>query len=92
MISTLVCAPITTPVIRLNIIVILIIVVILTHIMIITTIHLLLLFIIIASCVVRSCIGRADDTLGNPHRTQISQFELFELTFFDSNLSSLSSS
>ena len=23
--------------------------------------------------------GRGDDTVGNPHRTQISQFELFEL-------------
>ena len=25
------------------------------------------------------CLGRGDDTLGNPHRAQISQFELFEL-------------
>ena len=24
--------------------------------------------------------GRGDDTVGNPHRAQISQFELFELT------------
>ena len=25
-------------------------------------------------------LGRGDDTVGNPHRTQMSQFELFELT------------
>ena len=25
------------------------------------------------------CVGRGDDTVGKPHRAQISQFELFEL-------------
>ena len=31
----------------------------------------------------RKCsrIGRGDDTVGNPHRAQISQFELFEVKF-----------
>ena len=28
------------------------------------------------------CFGRGDDTVGNPHRAQISQFELFELFIF----------
>ena len=31
------------------------------------------------------------DTVGNPHRTQIYQFELFELKFINSSFSSLSS-
>ena len=31
-----------------------------------------------------------DDTVGNPHRAQISQFELFELKFLNSSFSSLS--
>ena len=35
--------------------------------------------------------GRVDDTVGNPHRAQISQFEFFELKFLNSNVSSLSS-
>ena len=28
---------------------------------------------------IRICFGRGDDTVGNPHRAQISQFEPFEL-------------
>ena len=36
-------------------------------------------------------LGRGDDTVGNPHRAQIYQFELFELKFFNSSFSSLSS-
>ena len=35
-------------------------------------------------------IGR-DDTVGNPRRAQISQFELVELEFINSSFSSLSS-
>ena len=27
----------------------------------------------------KGCLGREDDTVGNPHRAQISQFEIFEL-------------
>ena len=38
-----------------------------------------------------SNVGRGDDTVGNPLRAQISQFELFELKFIDSSCSSLSS-
>ena len=34
---------------------------------------------------------RGDDTVGNPRRAQISQFELFELKFLCSSFSSLSS-
>ena len=34
---------------------------------------------------------RGDDTVGDPHRTPISQFELFELKFVTSSFSSLSS-
>ena len=30
----------------------------------------------------REAFGRGDDTVGNPHRGQISQFELFELVLF----------
>ena len=37
-------------------------------------------------------VGRSDDTVGNPHRAQVYQFELFELEFLTSNFSSLSSS
>ena len=37
-------------------------------------------------------LGRGDDPVGNPHRAQISQFKLFELTFLNSSFSSLSSS
>ena len=36
-------------------------------------------------------VGRVDDTIGNPHRAQISQFELPELKFINSSCSSLSS-
>ena len=35
--------------------------------------------------------GRGDDTVGNPHRAQISQFELLELKIINSSFSSLSS-
>ena len=35
-------------------------------------------------------IGRGIDTVGNPHRTQIYQFELFELKLLNSSFSSLS--
>ena len=38
-----------------------------------------------------SSIRRGDDTVGNPHRAQISQFELIERIFFNSSFSSLSS-
>ena len=34
--------------------------------------------------------GGGDDTLGNPHRAQISQFEFFELKLFNSSFSSSS--
>ena len=36
-------------------------------------------------------VGRGDDKVGNPHRAQIYQFELFELKYFNSIFSSLSS-
>ena len=36
-------------------------------------------------------VGRGDDAVGNPHRAQISQFELFEIKFLNSSCSSLSS-
>ena len=36
-------------------------------------------------------VGRGDDTVGNPQRAQISQFELFELKFLNSSFSSLCS-
>ena len=35
--------------------------------------------------------GRGDYTVGNPHRAQTYQFELFELKFLNSRFSSLSS-
>ena len=38
-----------------------------------------------------SLIGRGDDTGQNPHRAQISQFEVFELKFLNSSFSSVSS-
>ena len=39
----------------------------------------------------RPRLGRGDDAVGNPHRAQISQFELFELKFLNSSFSSSSS-
>ena len=36
-------------------------------------------------------LGGGDDTVGDPRRAQISQFELFELKFLDSSFSSLPS-
>ena len=33
-------------------------------------------------------LGRGDDTVGSPHQAQMSQFELFELKFLNSSLSS----
>ena len=36
-------------------------------------------------------IGRGDDTVGNPHRIQISQFELFEIIILSYDCNSLSS-
>ena len=35
--------------------------------------------------------GGGDDTVGNPHRAQVSPLELFELKLVDSSFSSLSS-
>ena len=35
-----------------------------------------------AQLLARPIVGRRDDTVGNPHRAQFSQFELFELIFF----------
>ena len=35
-----------------------------------------------ASAVLHLCFGRGDDTVGNPHRAQISQIELFEFKLF----------
>ena len=34
----------------------------------------------ILPCDSGGCFGRGDDAIGNPHRAQFSQFELFELT------------
>ena len=39
----------------------------------------------------RAQFGGGDDTVGNPHRAQISQFELVDLRFVNSSFSSLSS-
>ena len=39
----------------------------------------------------RPQLARGDDTVGNPHRDQIYQSELFELKFQNSSFSSLSS-
>ena len=39
----------------------------------------------------RASVGRGDDAVGNPHRAQIVQVELFELKFINSSFSSSSS-
>ena len=46
------------------------------------------MYVFVYSYIYGQGIGRGDDSVGNAHRAQISQFELFELKLFNSSCSS----